>query len=439
MRMPRLVKPALRKTAAVSLWLVFAVTLIGPLENSGCCDVPVPASVLNPATPEEAWNVISLAMSNVEKLLAESRLEEIPSQISLCSPALRTLARTSQAGHEPQAIADEAAQTQAWVNAIAKSATEDNLPVTQRGFQAARTSLLALSRHFDSRAVNAEISICPMHPDVLSARPGADCRKCGMGLIARRIPYSFIYTKPGEPTIVLSASASGPCEAGKKLDVTVRLSRRDQSPVLLGDLMVMHTQPIHLLIQEPGLSDYHHEHPLPTGVPGEYQFSFTPARSSSYRIWADLVPVAVGVQELPRFDLPSDGPRSPVEDTGTRLTSSVEGYEFTLALPNGEDTPVPAGKTSRLSISVHDPIGRPVTTLEPVMNAFAHLVGFYDDYETVVHLHPSGGDILNPQARGGPSLNFQFFPPKSGFIRLYCQVKIGGRMLFVPFNLKVVP
>jgi hypothetical protein len=83
--------------------------------------------------------------------------------------------------------------------------------------------------------------------------------------------------------------------------------------------------------------------------------------------------------------------------------------------------------------------GEPVKILEPVMNAFAHLVGFYDDYQTVVHLHPAGGDILNAELRGGPSLGFQFFPPKSGFIRLYCQVSIGGKMLFAPFNLNIAP
>ncbi|MES2571534.1 MAG: hypothetical protein V4710_15955 [Verrucomicrobiota bacterium] len=49
---------------------------------------------------------------------------------------------------------------------------------------------------------------------------------------------------------------------------------------------------------------------------------------------------------------------------------------------------------------------------EPVMNAFAHLIGFYNDYQTVVHLHSSGGDILTPEARGGPSLGFQFFHPR---------------------------
>jgi hypothetical protein len=73
------------------------------------------------------------------------------------------------------------------------------------------------------------------------------------------------------------------------------------------------------------------------------------------------------------------------------------------------------------------------------MNAFAHLVGFYSDYNTVVHLHPTGGDVLNPALRGGPALGFILFPPKAGFVRLYCQVMIDEKMVFAPFNLNIQP
>ncbi len=395
--------------------------------------------MLNPATAVEAWNVIGMSTRNVERLIGESRLAEIPQQISLCSPSLRTLAHASGAGAQREAISAETSRALEWVIAIAKSAAGGNQPLAQDGFQGLQNSLKELSRHYDTQTVNADIFICPMHPDVLSQKKSDQCGKCGMGMIARRIPYSFIYTKPGEPTVVLSATASGPCEAGKKIDVKVRLSRKDNSPVLINDLMVMHTEPIHLLIQDPALSDYHHEHPVPTGTPGEYQFSFTPARTASYRIWADLVPVATGIQELPYVDLSSTEAPRPVEDTVTRLTSTVDGYQFTLTLMDGNGAPVGARVMRKMSITVTDSKGQPVTTMEPVMNAFAHLVGFYEDYQTVVHLHPSGGDILNPEARGGPSLGFQFFPPKAGFIRLYCQVKIDGRMLFAPFNLNVTP
>ena len=103
--------------------------------------------------------------------------------------------------------------------------------------------------------------------------------------------------------------------------------------MLLKDLMVMHTEPIHLLIEEPGLGDYNHEHLRPTETPGEYAFPFTPAKSGPYRIWADVVPMASGVQELPFADLPAAGEAVPPVDTANRLTSSAGGYQFSLSFP----------------------------------------------------------------------------------------------------------
>jgi hypothetical protein len=237
----------------------------------------------------------------------------------------------------------------------------------------------------------------------------------------------------------MTALATAKVEAGRPLQIKVRLEKAGKAPVVYDDLMVMHTQPIHLLIEEPGLGDYHHEHPTATGTPGEYEFTFTPQKTTPYRIWADIVPMATGVQELPFADLPSAGQPGPVADTTNRYTSAAGGYHFTLTLANGNETPLRAQQARGMSIAVSDPAGNPASQLEPVMNAFAHLVGFYSDYQTVVHIHPTGGDVLTSEARGGPALGFQFFPPKAGFIRLYCQVSIGGKMLFAPFNVNVNP
>ncbi len=200
-----------------------------------------------------------------------------------------------------------------------------------------------------------------------------------MNLLARRIPYSFIYTKPGEPSVRMTATASALVEVGKKIDVKVRMEKADKSPVLLADLIEMHTQPIHLLIEEVGLGDYHHEHPVPTQIPGEYAFSFIPAKTAPYRVWADIVPAATGVQELPFVDLLSTGKAETIADTENRFTSAAGSYRLALTFTDGNQLPAKAGQARNMAIAVSDSDGKPVTTLEPVMNAFAHLVGFYDE------------------------------------------------------------
>ncbi len=421
------------------LAVLFMTALLG-LPTSVPADPVLPGNILEPKTPAEAWNVLRLAAKNVERLLAENRMDEIPVQASYCSPALRALPGLLAQPEAAATVTTLAQQGLVSINAIAIAAQQKNHEGAKAAFAGLRTAIDGAAKHFDTKITNADIFFCPMHPAFTSEELKTPCPKCGMDLLTRRIPYSFIYTKPGEPTMRLSASATHPITAGQRIEVKVKLTRTDQSPVLHDDLMVMHTEPIHLLIEESSLGDYHHEHPVPTDVPGEYRFSFTPAKTTSYRIWADLVPAATGVQELPFTDLPGgDGQPSPIKDTADRFTSTAGGYQFTLALREGNHIPVKAGETRRMVITVADAAGQPVTQLTPVMNAFAHLVGFYDDYRTVLHLHPTGGDILNPDLRGGPSLGFMIHAPRAGFVRLYCQVSIGDKMLFAPFNLNVVP
>jgi len=418
----------------------------------GRADPPVPGNLLNPESAVQAWNAIRISTDNVERLIAERRLEEIAVQISFSSPSLRALERHVASPEARAQVKEEAAGALATVVSLARFSIQKNQSGAEESFKTLREQLKNLARHFDPKTVAADVYFCPMHPDSISEKSGDACPKCAMTLVSRRVPYSFIYMKPGEPTIRMTAEADGPIVAGRKTEVTVRLTRPGSGataspplppwmcgggvgPVGPKDLMVMHTQPVHLLLEEPGLLDYHHEHPVATGTPGEYKFSFTPTKSSPYRIWADIVPMATGIQEMPFVDLPSEGKPGSIADKTDSLASTVEGFTFELSSVG----PLVANQTCRLGISIRDSDGKPVVRLEPVMNAFAHLVGFYDDFKTVVHLHPLGGDILNPDLRGGPALGFKIFPPKPGFIRLYCQVSVDGRMLFAPFSVTVQP
>lgn len=413
-------------------------------------DPPVPGNLLDPQSAVQAWNAIRLSTDNVDRLIREKRLDEIAVQISFSSPALRALERFVPSPEAYAQVKEEAARALTTVVSLARFGIQKNQSGAEEDFKILREQLKHAARHFDPKTVAADVYFCPMHPDFISEKSGDTCPKCGMTLVSRRVPYSFVYMKPGEPTIRMTAEADGPIVAGRRTEVTVRLARPGSGatntpplpswmcgggvgPVGQKDLMVMHTQPVHLLVEAPGLVDYHHEHPVPTGTAGEYKFSFTPTKSSPYRIWADIVPMATGIQEMPFVDLPSEGEPGTIADRTDSLTSTVDGLTFVLT----SSGPLVVNQACRLGISVSDRDGKPVTRLEPVMNAFAHLVGFYEDFKTVVHLHPMGGDILNPEVRGGPSLGFKIFPPKPGFIRLYCQVSVDGRMLFAQFSVNV--
>src|SRR5579872_5175704 len=62
-----------------------------------------------------------------------------------------------------------------------------------------------------------------------------------------------------------------------------------------------------------------------------------------------------------------------------------------------------------LLIKEHDAFFR---QLQPTMGSFAHLVGFSENRETIIHAHPLGEEPRSDKQRGGPSLKFHINFPK---------------------------
>ena len=156
-------------------------------------------------------------------------------------------------------------------------------------------------------------------------------------------------------------------------------------------LIEAHTKKIHLLIVESSLTDYHHEHPEPTPTPGEYVFSFTPRKPGNYRVWADLRAHPLGIQEYAMADIPGAASGEPLTDRSLSYNTSVNGRNYELILP---DAPLKVGRPASARLRITGADGEGFTGLEPVMAAFAHIVGFNEDYNTVLHMHPKGAPIL---------------------------------------------
>lgn len=234
-------------------------------------------------------------------------------------------------------------------------------------------------------------------------------------------------------TIKLALEPAAPLDAGKTTQVTVKLNAvADGKPLTLDDLKEAHTKKLHLLVVDPTLTDYHHIHPVAGEKPGEYVFDFTPLKNDSYRVWADVIPVATGKQEYVQTDMGTPAKEKASIDKATSMTATVDGYTFTLAL-DGEPK---AGSPVMGNVTVTKD-GQPFTGLEPVMGAFAHVVGFTEDYNSVLHVHPMGKEPTNDAERGGPKLEFHIEPEKAGFVKLFTQVRIGGRDIFAPFGITV--
>lgn len=200
------------------------------------------------------------------------------------------------------------------------------------------------------------------------------------------------------------------------------------------NIVVSHTERIHLMAVDPSLTDYQHLHPQPTGAPGHYQFELTPSKSGTYSVYLDFISLlsqrrvlaqsnfdVTGEAELPRLD--------------NRTTTPLDGYIFTLEGP--AQGVFPAGEEAQLQLSVLPEDGRAGLEFGLVMGAYAHLVVFDEEGKGFAHLHPKN-PFVEQQDPKNPDLSFSFFPADPGKYRLWAQLMIDGQERFVPFDLEVL-
>ena len=222
--------------------------------------------------------------------------------------------------------------------------------------------------------------------------------------------------------------------AGKTAATVVRLTGPNGKPVTFNDLKEAHTEKLHLLIVDESLTDYHHEHPVPAEKPGEYRFDFKPKFGGTYHVWADLLPAATSKQEYSKTTLKVQGTPGKPQNTAN-TTAELDGYVFAWSTEG--EKPLRVGESALVKINVRGPDGQPFKQLEPVMGAYAHMVAFPTNLESVTHVHPSGPEPTTKTDRGGPDLSFHVVPEQAGFQKFYLQTQIGGRDKFVAFGVDV--
>ena len=257
---------------------------------------------------------------------------------------------------------------------------------------------------------------------------------------------------PAPQTLRIELDHPPAIEPGAETAVRFRLK------TLLGEcvppeaLLITHTQKLHALVLDSRFVDYHHAHPQPVGKPGEYQFRFTPKSSGPYRLWIDALPTATGREEFPTCDLAPipDGLRAP-KPGDSEMKVTVDGFLCELTFPvlplkargdhpfmcrdELEQLPVKSGETSEGQILIRDINGEPIERLQLTMGAYAHIVGFAEDYKTVLHIHPI-------RRIGGPAelrgiIDFKIRPTMPGNLRLFVQFSVADTLHTAEFTVVV--
>lgn len=247
--------------------------------------------------------------------------------------------------------------------------------------------------------------------------------------IAKINPKAFL---PASPTLTVKA-ISPPLVSNQTVQVDLRLRDAKGAGVGSLQLMEMHTRRLHVLAIDPALEDYHHEHPITSGRPGDFVFVMTPKRTGNYLMWLDVTPLATGRNEAPQAVIGTGPVLTRAVSKVTQMQSSTDGWKFDLRFDRKK---VVAGQPVNARLRVTDPQGQPCFALEPLMGSFAHIVGFLDDRNTMIHVH-SHGEPPHELARSGPEVPFRFIVPKSGFLKLFVQTQVNGNVMLAKFGFPV--
>lgn len=237
---------------------------------------------------------------------------------------------------------------------------------------------------------------------------------------------------PKAPSYTASVDEGPGLEAGRSRSITVRLAD-SKGPLGPERIDLAHTRRVHLLVIDESLADYQHVHPEPGNEAGSYVASFTPKTEHSYKIWVDVTPTGGAQAFVPVALKGAEACGAQCIDKKEVMRAEREGLVFTLSF---EEAPS-AGKAVMGKLEITDASGKPIAQLEPVMGAFAHIVGFGEGRDNVVHIHPMGAEPKAPEDRGISPLTFHIEPATSGFVKLWAQIRLDGKELFIPFGFDV--
>ncbi len=274
----------------------------------------------------------------------------------------------------------------------------------------------------------------------------------------------------------LAVTPAGALAPGQPVTLTLVLKDAAGTPLGPDAIAVSHTEKVHVMIVDAGLEDYTHAHATPATEPGTWSVTFTPRFARAYTVHAEYLPAGAarpadehghrhghgqghghdhgashghgdghsqdqgaghdhgGGPVVVSAPLAVGGEPAPPVGAGQSLTATAGGLAFAVSL-GGAAT---AGAHVPVTIAVTDAgTGQPFAGLEPIMGAYAHLVGFPAGSAGMLHAHPEGAEPASETARGGPVLAFELHPEAAGPTRLFLQVRKGGQTITVPFTLVV--
>lgn len=230
-------------------------------------------------------------------------------------------------------------------------------------------------------------------------------------------------------TLGMDGYVLSPVEAPARVGQSGELSFQiqDASGSAITKYTNSHERELHLIVTRSDGSEYRHVHPVLDEATGTWSTPWTWDQAGSYRVYADFTPAGA---EAPSLTLTRTvqvaGDFTPVTPQATRV-DQVDGFTVSV------DGDMMSGSPSELTLSVARD-GKPVTTLEPYLGAFGHLVALRQGDLAYLHVHAEGDE---PQAgdTAGPKIAFTAEAPTAGRYLLYLDFQVEGKVHTAEFVL----
>lgn len=192
----------------------------------------------------------------------------------------------------------------------------------------------------------------------------------------------------------------------------------------------LHDKDLHLIVVRSDGAEFRHVHPTNDGD-GSWSIPWRWASAGTYRLFADFVPTDLGsnltltsTTSVAGDFTPRPLPPDSTIDTRDDLVVTLDGS-------------VTAGTESMLRFTVTH-AGQPVSTLEPYLGAYGHLVALRAGDLGYLHVHPMGepGDGVTPP---GPDIEFMAAAPTEGTYFLYLDYQLDGKVHTAEFTVTAAP
>ncbi|KQS98735.1 hypothetical protein [Cellulomonas sp. Leaf395] len=210
-----------------------------------------------------------------------------------------------------------------------------------------------------------------------------------------------------------------PASVEEQGELSFRVLDDDGDPV--STFTTSHDKELHLIVVRSDGTRYKHVHPELDRSSGTWSLPWSWDAAGAYRVFADFVPAD---EEDTNVTLTRtvevSGPFTAATSHEVMTTHSVDGFDATIT---GD---LVAGSTTELTVSLARD-GKPVTTLQPYLGAFGHLVALREGDLGYLHVHAEG-DEPQPGETAGPSITFATQAPTPGRYLLYLDFQVDGQV-----------